>query len=357
MNGTEPPGLQSLSAAMRPIGVTAAALELRMPQVDRSHLDRETRRRIRAVRIALAASLSVCVVEIALGWWLGLASLLAEGVHTLLDGVDSVVVLIAVVVAARPADRSHQYGHGKFEAVGAAIEGAFVASAAVGIAWAGIDRLIRGVQPERIPIYVVVSMAVAALFYLAISAYLMREARATKSPAILAEALHLRTHIYITGGISAGLLAGYLGDWPIADTLLALAVAVALVWITGHIFREVYAQFTDQALPPDELQTLEETVARFSDSFVEVHGIRTRRSGAERHIEMHLVVLPETTVAASHDLAHRIEDAITARWPTTRTTVHVEPLNTADANHRAWLDGQPKVRIEAASPDEREFIH
>lgn len=325
---------------------------------DRNHrLDQETRRRIRAVWIALAASLSVCILEIGLGWWLGLASLVAEGVHTLLDGVDSVIVLVTVFLAARPPDRSHQFGHGKFEAIGAAIEGGFVASAAVGIAYTGIERLVHGIRPPVIPVYVVACMAAAAVFYLAVSAYLMREARATKSPAILAEALHLRTHIYITGGLAAGLFVGWLKDWPIADTVLTLAVAVALLFIAGHIFKEVLAQFTDQALPADELKTLEEIVGRFSGSFVEVHGFRTRRAGAERHIEMHLVVLPETTVAESHRIAHEIEDAIAAHWPTTRITVHVEPLNTAHKKHREWLAGQPKVRIADASPDEREFIH
>ncbi|HKQ50116.1 MAG TPA: cation diffusion facilitator family transporter [Phycisphaerae bacterium] len=328
-----------------------------MPDTSLAPVQQETRRRVRAVRIAIAASFSVGVIEAALGWILGLESLIAEGIHTLLDGVDSIVVLVAVLIAARPADRSHQFGHGKFEALGATVEGSFVLVAAGGIAWRAIGRLLRGEAPEQIPLYVCVAMGAAAVFYLVVSLYLMREARATKSPALLAEALHLQTHIYITGGLGVGLLIGAIGDWPITDTILALAVAICLVWISGHIFREVIRQFTDAALPANELDELGRIIERFSDRFLEVHGVRTRQSGAERHLEMHLVVAPETTVASAHALGHEIEAAIAEKWPTTRTMVHLEPLNTADRNHEQWMAGQPKVRTHDASPDEREFIH
>ena len=284
-------------------------------------------------------------------------SLLAEGIHTLLDAVDSVIVLVAVLLAAKPADRSHQFGHGKFEAVGAAIEGAFIICAALGIGYRSIDRLAHNRVPEQIPFFVCAVMIATAVFYLAVSAYLMREARRSRSPAILAEALHLRAHIYITAGIAGGLLIGALGDWRVADTLLAMGVAVCLSLIAVRIFREVFAQFTDESLPAADLENLGEIVGRFSKEFVEVHGIRTRQVGAERHIEMHLVVVPETTVARGHDLGHRIEDAIADAWPTSRTIVHIEPLNTAAKDHEAWRAGEPKVRTDDASPDEREFIH
>ncbi len=317
----------------------------------------ETRRRLRAVKVCIAASLLVCVVEIGLGWFLGLQSLLAEGIHTFLDGFDSVIVLFAVLMAARPADRSHPYGHGKFEALGAAVEGSFVMAAGIAIAYESVGRLIRGEAPPVIPVFVCLVMALASIFYYVISLYLMREARETKSPAVLAEALHLRTHIYITGGLALGLLFGSWTHKPIMDTILAVAVAVCLVGIALHILREVYSQFMDESLPESEVEELAVIVQQFGARFVEVHGLRTRRAGVERHVEMHLVVMPETTVATAHALGHEIEEAITRKWPASRTTVHIEPLNTADSSHREWLKGQPKVRTHDATPDEREFIH
>ena len=317
----------------------------------------ETQRRLHAVKVAIGVSFAVCIVEISLGWLRGLESLLAEGVHTFLDGVDSIIILAAVWMAARPADRSHQFGHGKFEALGATIEGSFIVAAAIGIAYRAIGRLVRGELPPPIPIYVCVAMGAAAVLYWFVSLYLMRVARETKSPAILAEALHLRTHIYITAGVGGGLLIGALGEWPMADTLLALGISLCLIGISWHIFREVFKQFTDEALPPEEIEQIGAIINEFAPRFVEVHGLRTRQSGAERHIEMHLVVVPQTTVAQAHDLSHEIEAAITKTWPTSRITVHIEPFNTAHTGKADWFKNQPKVRTNDDSPDEREFIH
>ncbi|MFQ5430673.1 MAG: cation diffusion facilitator family transporter [Phycisphaerae bacterium] len=317
----------------------------------------ETRRRLRAVKVAIGVSVLVCAVEITLGWMLELQSLIAEGIHTLLDGVDSVIVLISVIVAARPADRSHPFGHGKFEALGAAVEGSFVLVAAIGIGFRAVDRLVRHEAPDSIPLFVCGVMIAAAVFYLFVSMYLMRVARETSSPAVLAEALHLRTHIFITAGVAGGLLLGSLARWPIADTFLALGIAVCLVGISVHIFREVLKQFMDEALPSEEIERLADIIARYSDRFVEVHGLRTRQSGAERHIAMHLVVLPQTTVSAAHGLSHEIEDAITTEWPAARVTVHVEPVNTDHTEYRQWIRGQPKVRTGDDPLDQREFMH
>ncbi len=317
----------------------------------------EAAKRARACKIAMAASFSVGFVEVVLGAALGMASLTAEGVHTLLDGFDSVIVLLAVYAAARPADRNHQFGHGKFEALGATVEGTFIVVAALGIAYEATTRLLHRETPKAIPLYTVLVMGAAAVLYTFVSGYLMRLARETKSPAVLAEGIHLRTHIYITGGVAVGLLIGAIGHYLIVDQLLALAIAVCLIFIARHVFVEVFAQFTDAALPREEIDEFAAIVNRFSPRFIEVHGLRTRRSGAERHLEMHLVVHPETTVAQAHELSHEIEAAILNRWPTTRTTIHIEPLNVAHENHAEWTAGQPKVRTEDASPDEREFIH
>lgn len=313
--------------------------------------------RARAVKIAIAASLLACTIELTLGWLLGLESLIAEGIHTLLDALASAIVLLAVYVAAKPADRSHQFGHGKYEALGATIEASFVLAAAIGIAYQAFATLLRGETPEQIPLYVCVVMVATAVFYLLVSMYLMREARRTQSPAILAEAWHLRTHIYITAGLAGGLLIGVLGNWPVADTILALGVAACLLGISLHIFRAVFRQFTDAALPADEIEALGKIIGRYSDRFIEVHGLRTRQAGVERHIEMHLVVLANTTVAEAHTLSHEIEAAIAEQWSSARTTIHIEPVEVDGGGPSTGAKDHPKVRTEDASPDEREFIH
>lgn len=316
----------------------------------------ETKRRLRAVWIAIGASFFVCTVELMLGWLLGLESLVAEGIHTFFDGFDSIIVLGAVIIAARPADRGHPFGHGKFEALGAMVEALFILSAAVAIGYRAIGLWSRGETPEQIPSYVAAVMIAAAIFYFFISRYLLKEARATRSPALLAEGIHLQVHVYITAGVGVGLLVGAIGDWPIVDTLLALAIAACLLLISIGLFRELFRQFTDAALPKEEIDRLAAIIERFSERFIEVHGVRTRQAGTERHIEMHLVVMPETKVGDAHALSHEIEQAVGDVWPASRTTVHIEPINTDDARYRKWLEGQPKVHVDEQRPDDREFI-
>ncbi len=299
----------------------------------------ETKRRLRAVRIAIGVSFLVCTVELALGWALGLQSLFAEGVHSFLDGLDSVIVLFAVIAAARPADSSHQFGHGKFEAVGAAIEGTFVLLAGLGIGWNAIDLLIHGGAPDDIPLYICAVMMATSVLYWFVSSFLIREADATRSPAIRAEALHLRSHIYITAGVAGGLLAGALGDWPIADTLIAIGIACCLVGISVRIYRDVWQQITDAALPSHEIDELAEVLAPFRDRFIEIHALRTRQSGAEPHIEMHLVVRPEMPVSEAHDLCDLIERAILDNRPAARVTIHIEPPSEPLPSHATWVQG------------------
>ncbi|HRW54368.1 MAG TPA: cation diffusion facilitator family transporter [Phycisphaerae bacterium] len=321
------------------------------------HLHQNTQIRKRAVHVAIAASVSVAIIELILGYLLHLESLLAEGIHTLLDGVDSIIVLVTIYLAARPADRQHPFGYGKYEALGAGVEGLFVLGAGIGIAWRAIDRLVSGEAPPSIPLYVCACMMAAAVFYYVVSLYLMRIAKESGSPAIYAEAMHLRTHIYITGGLGAGLLIGALGNWPIVDTLLALGVAACLLGIARQVLRQVWNQMMDVSLPREEVRRLSELLEPFGSRFVEIHGLRTRQAGVERHIEMHLVVQPETTVRAAHDLSHEIEDAILTEWPAAHVTVHIEPLNTSHDEHREWTQDQPKVRTDDDSPTDREFMH
>lgn len=313
--------------------------------------------RKKAVHVAIGASVAVAVIELMLGGILHLESLIAEGIHTLLDGIDSAIVLFTIYLAARPADKRHPFGYGKYEALGAGVEGCFVLFAGIGIAWRSIERLLSGESPEAIPLYVCAVMLAAAVFYYFVSLYLMRIAKSSGSPAIFAEAMHLRTHIYITGGLALGLLIGALGSWPIVDTLLSLGVAVCLLGIAWQVLRQVWDQMMDVSLPREEVERLGELIQPFGKRFVEVHGIRTRQSGVERHVEMHLVVVPETTVREAHQLSHEIEDDIVAQWPGAHVTVHIEPLNTSHNEHQAWTKDQPKVRTDDDSPTDREFMH
>ncbi len=296
---------------------------------DREHIARLTRR---AVLICIATTASVAALELAIGAAFNLISVFAEGLHTGADLLDSIIALVLVSIALRPADPSHPYGHGKFDSFAGVVEGLCVAGSGLWALHTSV-RVLGGWAPAeaRPDAFALAAMAVTSFGYLFISLYVMRLARRTGSAAVYAEGMHLMTHIYVTGGLFAGLVLSRIAEaagWPLAlqiDPTMAALLGVFLVFTGIRIVWVAGAQLSDAALPPDEHAQVIECLSAFKDEFVEVHAVRTRRAGAERHVDVHLVVDGDTTVSESHDLAHRIETRLGEKLPDIRLLVHVEP--------------------------------
>ena len=283
------------------------------------------RRRIRAVVVALVCSGLVGVAEILIGVVFRLHSILSEGIHTLADMLDSAVVLWAVRRATTPPDRDHQYGHGKYESAAALIEGLAIAVTGVWICQRALAALIRSRFEPQLDVLAISAMALASVFYFFVSRWLTGEWRRLRSPAIYAEAAHLRTHIFITAGLFGGLLAAKLGGWLWMDAVLALGVGAMLLRTAWNVLRPAWGQLTDAALGEEEVSGMKAVLEQFSDEYVEIHRVRTRSAGVDWHVDFHLVLGPETTVQQAHDLCDRIETAVAAQYPDALLTIHVEP--------------------------------
>lgn len=297
----------------------------------------------RAVLICIGVTAVVAALELWLGWWFSLLSVFAEGLHSSADLLDSLVALVLISIAARPPDRDHPFGHGKFDSVGGVVEGLSVFASGAYAAGRATLVLVGVAALEPQPgAWALLGMGAASVTYWLVSRYLFHLAKVTGSPTVLAEATHLSVHIYITAGLLVGVGLAWWAQraalswaWAI-DPVIALGLGVWLMGLGVQLVRHAGRQLVDYALPPDELRELTNRLAAFGDEFIEVHGVRTRRAGSERHIDIHLVVPGETTVAAGHDLAHRIEAHIAREWPGTRLLVHIEPASDAllDRYHR-----------------------
>lgn len=330
-------------------------------KLDNATLDR-TRRR--AVTICIVTTATVALAEILIGVLFNLISITAEGLHTAADLFDSLIAYFLVMVASLPADRNHPYGHGKFDSLGALIEGSFVVVTGGWAAFKGAAILIGYVQPEPRPEGVTVLVMVAAsILYIAVSGYVLRLARQTDSPLVYAEAMHLRTHVYITLGLAAGLglsRVGLAAGWSGADhidALVAVVLGAYLIGIGVKIVRPGFRQLMDTALPEEDVARIAALLEEFRDDFVEVHGIRTRGAGTDRHVDIHLVVQGDRSVQSAHDLAHHIERRLRDSMPGVRLLVHVEP-----ALGRAWQDYLARNRVgrvvmDAPTPFEAEADH
>lgn len=286
----------------------------------------------RAVYICIATTASVALIEIVVGLVFSLLSVFAEGLHTTADLLDSLTALVLVTIAARPADPSHPFGHGKFDSFAGVIEGLCVVGSGV-YAIIAAARVLLGYaestpRPDAIAL---VGMAAASVMYIYVSRYVLSLARRSGSSAAYAEAMHLMTHIYVTGGILAGLALSWVArrqGWSLADKIdpaMAAALGVFLVGLGARIVYVGGKQLSDAALPADERERIGACLAEFRSEYIEVHAVRTRQAGVERHVDIHLVVAGESSVEASHDLAHQIESRLHDELPAVRLLVHVEP--------------------------------
>jgi cation diffusion facilitator family transporter len=239
--------------------------------------------------------------------------------------LDSAVAFWAVRRAADPPDREHQFGHGKYESVAAMVEGLVIAGTGVWICWRSLSALISGRFEPDLDAFAIIAMLVAAVLYLVVSWWLMREWRELRSPAVHAEAAHLRTHVLITGGLFGGLLAARLAGWLWMDAVLALGVGLMLIRTARNVTRPAWRQLTDASLAANDVAAITDILRSFSGEFVEIHDVRTRAAGAEWHVDFHLVLGPETTVCEAHDLCDRLERAVADRFPEAALTIHVEP--------------------------------
>ncbi len=322
------------------------------------------RSRKRAVVVCIATTAAVATLEILTGWWFQLISVTAEGLHTAADLLDSLVAFVLVVIASRPADREHPYGHGKFDSLAAIIEGIFVGGAAV---WAIVkaSQILLGLvdaEPRPEPA-TVAAMIVASAVYIGVSGHVLRLARQTRSPAVYAEAMHLRTHVYITIGLAASLLlsrAGLSYGWEHAgriDPMVALVLGAYLLSVAYRMIRPALSQLMDTAVPQEELKEITACLDEFRNEFVEVHAVRARRAGTDRHVDIHLMVPAETTVQEAHRLSHQIEGRLVERHPGTRLLVHIEPALGSALRAYEQRDRVGLVVAGPPSPAEREATH
>lgn len=309
--------------------------------------DRPSQLRRRAVLICIATTAVVAIVEIGIGLVFNLISITAEGLHTGADLADSLIALFLVGVASKPADEDHPYGHGKYDSLAAIVEGGFVVVTAAWALYKGSSVLLGFAVPEPRPEAVTLAaMGAASVLYVGVSSYVLHLARVTRSPAVRAEALHLRTHVYITAALLVGLGASHLGmerGWPHAqryDALAAIMLGVYLLSVGLHIMSPGFRQLMDTALPREDFADIVACLEEFRGEFVEIHAIRGRSAGTDRHVDIHLVVDAEESVRRAHDLAHRIETRVVDRCPGARLLIHIEP-----ALSRVWNDYLSRQRV------------
>ncbi|WP_102127366.1 cation diffusion facilitator family transporter [Deinococcus planocerae] len=285
----------------------------------------------RTTRIALG---SVVVAAVVLGLKF-LAYLLTGSVALYSDALESVInvaaavaALVALRVAARPADANHPYGHTKAEYFSAVAEGVLIVLAAVAILLEAGPALLSPRPVEAPYPGLLVNFGASVLNGLWASV-LLREGRRHRSPALLADGRHVLNDVVTSVGVLVGVVLASVTGLSLLDPLLAVLVALNVLWSGWGLMRESVGGLMDAGADPATTTRLRQLMSEHAEGALEIHDVRTRHAGRVTFVEFHLVVPGQMTVQEAHHICDRLEEAIQAELAGASVTIHVEPQEKA----------------------------
>ena len=262
-------------------------------------------------------------------WWLtGSVALMSDAMESIVNVATAVAALIAIRIAARPADRDHPYGHHKAEFFSAVLEGVMIIVAALLIlreAWHGFlaPRMLEA------PLEGLLVNGSASVLNALWCWVLISRGRRLRSPALVADGHHLLSDVISSGGVVLGVALAVVTGWAVLDPALAALVAVNIRWSGWKVMTASLSGLMDEAVADDTLAGIRATISDNATGAIEAHDLRTRHAGPRIFIDFHLVVDGQTTVETAHDICDRIEQALKTTVPGSMITIHVEPEHKA----------------------------
>jgi cation diffusion facilitator family transporter len=263
----------------------------------------------------------------------GSVGLLSDAMEGFVNVAAALVALAVLAYAAAGPDREHNFGHEKAEYFSSGIEGALIFVAAGAIVWVSVPRLFNPQPIEQLGFGLALSVA-AAVANVVCAQVMLRAARAHRSITLEADAKHLLTDVWTTAGVLVGVVLVSVTGILVLDPLIAIAVAIQILWTGWHLIRRSFDGLMDRAFSDDDTARIEEVLDSLRHEGGDYHLLRTRHAGSRGFVDVHVLVPGKTTVQDSHDLVERLENAIMERLPHVEVLIHVEPLE----DPKSWDD-------------------
>ncbi len=284
----------------------------------------------RAATLSLGSNVFLVAVKIAAGVASGAISVLAEGIQSTVDVLASGLILFTVRAASAPPDRSHPYGHGKFENLASLGQMLLILGTVAYLLSAAWQRWQEPVMP-RVD-WGVAALVIALVVNTLVSRRLMKVAAETGSQALEAEAAHLRTDMLACVGVLGGLLAVAITGEPRFDPAVAAVMTVVAALAAVSLLRETLRPLLDESLPEEEERQVR-AVLEGDGRVLGYHRLRTRRAGARRLVDVHVLLDDDLSFAQAHAQAEEVEQAIRSVLPNADVIVHAEPYE-AELQHQ-----------------------
>jgi len=277
--------------------------------------------------LSMGAALATMALK-TLAWYVtGSVGLLSDALESLINLGAALLALSMLRLAARPPDAAHPYGRYKAEYFASGIEGALIVFAAISIVYSALPRL-AAPQPIEAAVLGIALSAAASVINLAGALLLVSVGKRLQSIALEADGHHLMSDVWTSAGVIAGVALVAATGWLILDPLIAIAVAVHIVWTGVMLMRRSFSGLLDAAIPEAEVGEIEKIFAEYRKRYgVDFHALLTRQAGARRFISFHLLVPDAWPVDRAHQLSEEIEERIRSLVPNAITLSHIEPIS------------------------------
>ena len=306
--------------------------------------------RRRAGRLALAAGLAVFAAKLSAFFTTGSTAVLADAMESTVNIVSAALLVYTLRIAARPPDPDHPYGHGKAEFLSAGIEGAAIAFAALVIVAEGVRELLAGPELRDLDVGLVL-LVLATVANGLLGRHLVSVGTRLESAALVADGRHVLADVWTSVGVVGGLVVVALTGWMWADPLLAIAVGVHVASQGMALLRNALGGLMDEADPGVNDDTAAALEAIRRDAWIDLHGLRSWRSGARRHFDFHLTVPRFYDVEQIHGIHDEIEDALlTGDGHGSDVVVHFDPCAPADCPECSLADCSVRSTAFEARP-------
>lgn len=275
----------------------------------------------RVLIIILILNLSVSFLKIVFGFIANSLSMIADGGHSLFDGLSNIVGLIAIKIASKPPDAEHPYGHRKYETFATIGIAVLILITGFEIIESALRRLQDVIVPEITTLTFSI-MIITLLINIFVSRYEYKKGKELKDEFLIADSYHTRSDIFISISVILGFIFIKLG-YPVFDPIIAIVIAILIGKLGYEIIRESSRVLCDvSAIDPNEIKKIVMEVL----GVVSCHRVRTRGSDNEIYMDLHICIDPKLSVEEGHNISHRVESLVKKRICGVKDiTIHIEP--------------------------------
>ena len=279
-----------------------------------------------AANLLIGVVVGLIMLKVVAGWISGSISVFAQAADSSLDLFAGLVTFFAVRIATKPADEEHPFGHGKVEDLAGVVQGILIFVAAVLIVYSSVVRIINK-TPVELAEAGMVEMVVSMIASILLSRHLLKVSRATGSVVLEANARNITADIYSTAAVLVGLLVVRFTGLNILDPIIAIGIAIYIAKIAYDAINKPLLGLVDASLPHSEQAVIKSCLAEQGVQIVGFHELRTRRSGNQRYIDLHLVMARGISLERAHHVCDLLEVDIQSKLPRTNVIIHVEPCD------------------------------